>query len=133
MIGGPDAVDRIRELTGGPGADYAFEATGDVRVMRQAVESVRMGWGLCVLTGVAERGALLEVVPRLLITGRRVTGCELGGIRGRTGVADLVDTWLAGELDVAALVTARLSLSQIDLGFDMMRRREGVRSVVVFT
>jgi S-(hydroxymethyl)glutathione dehydrogenase / alcohol dehydrogenase len=132
MVGGDDAVERIRELTGGAGADYSFEATGDVRVMRQAVESVRMGWGLCVLTGVAERGALLELVPRLLITGRRVTGCELGGIRGRTGVAELVDTWLSGDLDVAPLVTTRLTLTQIDLGFDLMRRREGVRSVVLF-
>ena len=46
MIGGDDAVERIVEMTGGFGADYTFEATGNVEVMRQAVESARMGWGL---------------------------------------------------------------------------------------
>src|SRR6266536_3320759 len=45
LVGGPDAVDRILELTDGFGADYTFEATGNVAVMRQAVESARMGWG----------------------------------------------------------------------------------------
>src|SRR5262245_23971845 len=47
LVGGPDAVDRILELTDGFGADFTFEATGSVAVMRQAVESARMGWGLC--------------------------------------------------------------------------------------
>src|SRR4051795_8945017 len=45
MAGGPDVVERILELTGGFGADYTFEATGRVDVMRQAVEAARMGWG----------------------------------------------------------------------------------------
>src|SRR5213596_4253179 len=43
MLGGADIVDRILELTGGFGADYTFEATGNVNVMRKAVESARMG------------------------------------------------------------------------------------------
>ena len=53
MIGGEGAVERILEMTGGFGADYTFEATGNVRVMRQAVESARMGWGLATMAGVA--------------------------------------------------------------------------------
>src|SRR5918998_28118 len=66
MLGGPDVVERILELTGGFGADYTFEATGNVAVMRQAVESARMGWGLCTIAGVAGKGEVLEVVPRFL-------------------------------------------------------------------
>src|SRR2546425_1742943 len=38
FLGGADAVERVLELTGGFGADYTFEATGNVAVMRQAVE-----------------------------------------------------------------------------------------------
>jgi S-(hydroxymethyl)glutathione dehydrogenase/alcohol dehydrogenase len=45
FVGGPDAVQRIVDMTGGFGADYTFEATGNVGVMRQAVEAARMGWG----------------------------------------------------------------------------------------
>src|SRR5439155_4912769 len=45
LAGGPDVVAEIVEMTGGFGADYPFEATGNVKVMRQAVEAARMGWG----------------------------------------------------------------------------------------
>ena len=72
MIGGEDAVERVLEMTGGFGADYTFEATGNVKVMRQAVEAARMGWGLCTVAGVAGKGETLDIVPRFLITGRRV-------------------------------------------------------------
>src|SRR6187551_168450 len=64
MIGGEGAVERIVEATDGFGADYTFEATGNVAVMRQAVESARMGWGLCTVAGVAGKGETLDVVPR---------------------------------------------------------------------
>src|SRR3954454_204282 len=82
MIGGEDTVERIVDETGGFGADYTFEATGNVNVMRQAVESARMGWGLCTVAGVAGKGETLDIVPRLLITGRRVAGSSFGGVKG---------------------------------------------------
>src|SRR5437764_443841 len=46
LTGGPDTVQQILDLTDGFGADFTFEATGNVQVMRQTVESARMGWGL---------------------------------------------------------------------------------------
>jgi S-(hydroxymethyl)glutathione dehydrogenase / alcohol dehydrogenase len=132
IVGREDVVDRIRELTDGFGADYTFEATGDVAVMRQAVEAARVGWGTCVICGVAARGETLSIVPRLLITGRRVTGCELGGVKGRTGTAMLVDRWLDGDFDVAPLITHRFDLARVNDGFDLMQRGEGLRSVILF-
>ena len=74
LVGGPDTVQQILDLTGGFGADYTFEATGNVAVMRQAVEAARMAWGLCTVAGVAGKGETLDVIPRFLITGRRVAG-----------------------------------------------------------
>src|SRR5438874_4264513 len=62
LQGGPDAVEQIVEMTGGFGADYTFEATGNVAVMRQAVESARMGWGLATVCGVAGKGDRKSVV-----------------------------------------------------------------------
>src|SRR5687768_12480497 len=116
MLGGPDAVERIVELTGGRGADYTFEATGNVSVMRQAVESARMGWGLCTIAGVAGKGETLEIVPRFLITGRRVAGSSFGGIKGRDEVPQLVDRWLAGEIDVEPFLSHRLTLDEGKIG-----------------
>ena len=83
LIGGPDTVAAILEMTGGFGADYTFEATGLVEVMRQAVEAARMGWGLATVAGVAGKGETLDIVPRLLITGRRIAGSSFGGVKGR--------------------------------------------------
>src|SRR5205085_5905577 len=105
LTGGPDAVQRILDLTDGFGADYTFEATGSVHVMRQAVESARMGWGLATVCGVAGKGETLDVVPRLLITGRRVAGSSFGGVKGRDQVPQFVERYLAGDIDVDAFVS----------------------------
>jgi S-(hydroxymethyl)glutathione dehydrogenase / alcohol dehydrogenase len=131
-LGGPDTVEQVLELTGGFGADYTFEATGLVAVMRQAVESARMGWGLATMCGVAGKGEVLEVVPRFLITGRRVAGSSFGGVKGRDQVPQLVDRWLAGELDVEPFVSHRLTLDEVNRGFELMEAQDGIRSVISF-
>jgi S-(hydroxymethyl)glutathione dehydrogenase/alcohol dehydrogenase len=130
MLGGPDAVEQILEMTGGFGADYTFEATGSVQVMRQAVESARMGWGLCTVAGVAGKGETLDVVPRYLITGRRVCGSSFGGVKGREQVPQLVDRWLAGEIDVDPLVSRRIGLGDVNDAFELMEAQDGIRSVI---
>ena len=84
-------------MTDGFGADYTFEATGNVNVMRQAVEAARMGWGLCTIAGVAGKGETLDIVPRFLITGRRVAGSSFGGVKGRDQVPQFVERALAGR------------------------------------
>jgi S-(hydroxymethyl)glutathione dehydrogenase/alcohol dehydrogenase len=127
-----DTVDWIRGETGGFGADYTFEATGNVRVMQQAVEAAREAWGLATMIGVAGKGETLDVVPRLLITGRRVTGSSFGGVKGRSQVPALVDRWLAGEFDAEALVTGRIALDEVNDAFAAMERQEGVRTVITF-
>ncbi len=132
MAGGPDAVERILEMTDGFGADYTFEATGNVGVMRQAVESARMGWGLCTVAGVAGKGETLDVVPRFLITGRRVCGSSFGGVKGREQVPQLVDRWLAGEIDVDPLVSRRIGLDDVNHAFELMEAQDGIRSVIRF-
>jgi len=132
LVAGPDTVETIVDLTGGFGADYTFEATGNVGVMRQAVESARMGWGLATMCGVAGRGETLDITPRFLITGRRVAGSSFGGVKGRDEVPALVDRWLAGELDVAPLISHRLTLAEVNRGFELMEAQDGIRSVIVF-
>jgi S-(hydroxymethyl)glutathione dehydrogenase / alcohol dehydrogenase len=131
-VAADDTVDWIRGETGGFGADYTFEATGSVQVMRQAVEAAREAWGLATMCGVAGKGETLDVVPRLLITGRRVAGSSFGGVKGRTQVPQLVDRWLAGEFDAAALVSHRIPLEDVNRGFELMEHQDGIRSVLTF-
>ena len=105
---------------------------GTSHVMRQAVEAAREAWGLATMVGVAGKGETLDIVPRLLITGRRVTGSSFGGVKGRTQVPQLVDRWLAGEIDVESLLSHRLTLDEVNRGFELMEAQDGIRSVIVF-
>ena len=132
MQGGEGAVERVLEMTDGFGADYTFEATGIVGVMRQAVEAARMGWGLCTVAGVAGKGETLDIVPRLLITGRRVAGSSFGGVKGRDHVPELVGRYLNGEIDVDPLISHELTLDDVNRGFELMEAQDGIRSVITF-
>jgi S-(hydroxymethyl)glutathione dehydrogenase/alcohol dehydrogenase len=132
MAGGEGAVDAILEMTDGFGADYTFEATGNVGVMRQAVEAARMAWGLCTVAGVAGKGETLDIVPRFLITGRRVAGSSFGGVKGRDQVPELIERALAGEIDVDPFLSHRISLDEVNHGFELMEAQDGIRSVIEF-
>jgi S-(hydroxymethyl)glutathione dehydrogenase/alcohol dehydrogenase len=131
-VGDEHTVARVLEETGGFGADYTFEATGLVAVMRQAVEAARMGWGLCTIAGVAGKGETLDVIPRLLITGRRICGSSFGGVKGRDQVPQLVDLYLEGKLDVDPFISHRITLDDVNHGVDLMERQDGIRSVISF-
>jgi S-(hydroxymethyl)glutathione dehydrogenase/alcohol dehydrogenase len=128
-----DTVARVLELTDGFGADYTFEATGLVNVMQQAVESARMGWGLCTIAGVAGRGETLDLIPRWLMQGRRVQGASFGGVRGRDQVPELIELYMDGALDVDPFVSHHLTLDEVNRGFELMEAQDGIRSVIALT
>ena len=132
LAGGEDVVEQLVEMTGGYGWDYTFEATGLVAVMRQAVEAARVGWGQCVVAGVAGRGETLDIIPRYLITGRRVTGASFGGARGRDDVPELVRLYLEGRLPLDALISHHLPLDRVNDAFELMHRQDGIRTVLTF-
>jgi len=130
---GPDIVERVQAETRGFGADYTFEATGRVDVMRQAVEAARMGWGLCTVAGVAGKGETLDVIPRWLIQGRRIAGSSFGGVKGRDQVPELVDRYLGGEIDVEPFISHRIGLSEVNRAFELMEAQDGIRTVITFS
>ena len=75
-----------------------------------------MGWGLATVAGVAGKGETLDVIPRFLITGRRVAGSSFGGVKGRDQVPQLVDRYLAGEIDVDPFISHRITLDEVNRG-----------------
>jgi S-(hydroxymethyl)glutathione dehydrogenase/alcohol dehydrogenase len=127
-----EIVAELLEDARGLGADYTFEATGIVSVMAQAVETARFGWGLCTIAGVAGKGETLDIVPRWLMQGRRVQAASFGGVRGRDQVPELVERYLAGDIDADALVSRRLRLDDVNEAFDLMHAQDGIRSVITF-
>jgi len=132
VTAGPDTITAVQEMTGGFDADYTFEATGRVDVMAQAVVSARMAWGLCTICGVAGRGETLDLIPRRLTQGRRIAGSSFGGVKGRDEVPELIDRYLAGEINVGPFVSRHLTLDQVNHGFELLEAHDGIRSVINF-
>ncbi|MDM8167329.1 S-(hydroxymethyl)glutathione dehydrogenase/class III alcohol dehydrogenase [Roseovarius sp.] len=126
-----DLVGHLVELTGG-GGDYTFDATGNVKVMRQALESAHKGWGESVIIGVAPAGAEISTRPFQLVTGRVWKGTAFGGARGRTDVPKIVDWYMQGKIEIDPMITHTLKLDEINKGFEMMHAGESIRSVVVY-
>ncbi len=127
----PNVVDRIIELTDG-GSDYSFECIGNTTTMRQSLESSHKGWGRSIIIGVAEAGAEISTRPFQLVTGRKWEGSAFGGARGRTDVPKIVDWYMEGKLNIDDLITHHLRLDQINEGFELMKRGESIRSVIVY-
>jgi S-(hydroxymethyl)glutathione dehydrogenase/alcohol dehydrogenase len=126
-----DLVGHLLELTKG-GADYTFEAVGSIKLMEQALASARIGWGVCTIVGVAPEGEKIGVLPFDLIMGRKLQGTAMGGVRGRTQLPEIVDWLMEGRFDLKSLITDRIELTQINAGFDAMKRGETLRSVIMF-
>jgi S-(hydroxymethyl)glutathione dehydrogenase/alcohol dehydrogenase len=127
----PNVVDAIVQVTDG-GADYSFECIGNTATMRQALECCHKGWGQSIIIGVAPAGAEIATRPFQLVTGRVWKGSAFGGARGRTDVPKIVDWYMEGKLNIDDLITHKLPLERINEGFELMKRGESIRSVVVY-
>jgi S-(hydroxymethyl)glutathione dehydrogenase/alcohol dehydrogenase len=114
------------------GADYTFDCTGNVKVMRQALECAHRGWGESIVIGVAGAGQEISTRPFQLVTGRTWKGTAFGGARGRTDVPKIVDWYMDGKIEIDPMITHRLTLDEINKGFDLMHAGESIRSVVVY-
>ena len=134
---GGDLVPYLVNMTKTPfdqigGADYSFDCTGNVKVMRDALECTHRGWGVSVIIGVAPAGAEIQTRPFQLVTGRVWKGTAFGGARGRTDVPKIVDWYMDGKIEIDPMITHILPLDRINEGFDLMHRGESIRSVVVY-
>ena len=131
-LSGADPEGLFPAILGHEGADYSFECIGNTQVMRQALECTHKGWGRSIIIGVAEAGAEISTRPFQLVTGRKWEGSAFGGARGRTDVPRIVDWYMDGKLNIDDLITHTLRLDQINEGFELMKRGESIRSVVMF-
>ncbi len=126
-----DLVPYLVNLTKG-GADYTFDATGNVGVMRTALECAHKGWGESIIIGVAPAGAEISTRPFQLVTGRSWRGTAFGGARGRTDVPKIVDWYMQGKIEIDPMITHTLRLDEINHGFDLMHEGKSIRAVVQY-
>jgi len=126
-----DLAAHLVALTGG-GADYTFDCTGDVGVMRTALEACHRGWGVSVIIGVAESGKEIATRPFQLVTGRVWKGSAFGGARGRTDTPRMVDWYMDGRIEIDPMITHTFPLERINEAFALMHAGESIRSVVLY-
>ncbi len=130
-VGRDKVVQAIQDITDG-GADFSFECVGNTTLMRQALECTHRGWGTSIIIGVAVSGQEIATRPFQLVTGRNWRGTAFGGARGRTDVPKIVDWYMEGKISIDPLITHRLTLEQINHGFDLMHEGKSIRSVVIY-
>jgi len=126
-----DLVPYLVDLTKG-GADHSFECIGNTSTMRQALECCHKGWGESTIIGVAGAGEEISTRPFQLVTGRVWRGTAFGGAKGRTDVPKIVDWYMDGKINIDDLITHKLSLDDINQGFDLMHAGESIRAVVEY-
>ncbi|MBI2847784.1 MAG: Zn-dependent alcohol dehydrogenase [Chloroflexi bacterium] len=125
-----DPVKRIQEITG-VGVDHALECIGNVKALEQAFLSQRP-LGKCVVVGVFPPDAKIPFAPSLFLGGRTLSGGVEGNIVPSIDLPKFVNLYMEGKLPLDKLVTRRITLDQIDAGFDAMERGEVIRSVIKF-
>lgn len=127
-----DPVEAIRELTGGRGADYTFEAIGNAKVMRQAYDSARRG-GTIVIIGLTNSDAQLELPAQLIPREeKKLLGSFYGSARQRVDMPRLIDLYRTGHLKLDELVTRTYPIDEVQQAFDDMEAGKNARGVLVF-
>jgi Zn-dependent alcohol dehydrogenase len=127
-----DPVARVRQLTGGWGADYAFEVIGDARTVRQAYDAVRKG-GAAVVVGAAPEEAEVAISPiDMMRTGRRILGCTYGSVRPHHDFPRYIELYQSGRIKLDELISRRFALDEINAAFAALAAGEVARGVVVF-
>ncbi|WP_019062090.1 S-(hydroxymethyl)mycothiol dehydrogenase [Streptomyces prunicolor] len=127
-----DAVEAIRELTGGFGADVVIEAVGRPETYKQAFYGRDLA-GTVVLVGVPTPEMKLEL-PLLDVFGRggSLKSSWYGDCLPSRDFPMLIDLYLQGRLDLDAFVTETIALEDVEKAFERMHGGDVLRSVVVF-
>lgn len=131
VAAGPDAVAEIAELTGG-GAEHAIETVGSARVLADAYAATRRG-GTTTTVGLPDPSQKLEIAAVSLVAEERtLRGSYLGSSVPARDLPRFIELHRAGRLPVERLLTHRLTLDEVNEGFDRLAGGEAVRQAIVF-
>jgi S-(hydroxymethyl)glutathione dehydrogenase/alcohol dehydrogenase len=126
-----DPVAAVHELTGG-GADFVFECIGLVPTVQQAIAMTGRG-GTTVLVGVVPMSQMVPIsASDLTLQEKKVTGSYMGSNRFRFDMPKYIDFYLDGRLHLDEMISSRIKLDEVNDAFDLMRKGEAARQVIVF-
>jgi len=127
-----DVGKAVLELTGGFGADYAFDAIGGERTAALVVEAIAPA-GHAVLVGIPAFSARAAISPAAMVYGeKKLTGTYYGSIRPAIDFALLADLAMEKRLDLDRLISRTYSFDDINEGFQLLLSGSVARGVVTF-
>jgi S-(hydroxymethyl)glutathione dehydrogenase/alcohol dehydrogenase len=124
-----NVAEAVKELTGGAGVEYAFEAVGVPALATAAFDMIRAG-GTAVIVGMMPMGSQISISGPDFLAEKKLIGSMYGSTRFREHMPKLVDLFLQGRLDLSALVSEKLKLEQVNHAFDLMKTGKVARSVL---
>ncbi len=127
-----DLLEAVRELTGGRGVDYAFEAIGLPFTIEACYEAVRRG-GTAVVVGQVADGVKISIDPFVMSDQeKKLIGSNYGSCRQSIDFPKIVDLYMEGLVDLDSMVTDRIKLDEVNEAFAQMRQGKGIRSVIEY-
>lgn len=124
-----DTVAAIRALTGGEGVQYSLECTGLAKVVRQAVDALRLT-GICGTIGVAPLGTEITLDMNAILFGRTVRGIIEGDSVPELFIPQLIELWRQGRFPFDRLVEY-FPLSEIETAAAASERGEVLKAILV--
>ena len=127
----PDVVEKVKALTGG-GGDYAFECVGSEKAMELAYALTRRGGTTC-SSGLSDPKNNFSIQHvNLVAEERTIKGSYLGSCVPRRDIPNYVDLFESGNLPVDKLLSEKITLDQVNEGFDKLSDGETVRQLIWF-
>ncbi|MCQ3806133.1 MAG: Zn-dependent alcohol dehydrogenase [Acidimicrobiaceae bacterium] len=126
-----DLVSTVMDLTGGQGADYAFDAVGSAALVEQGINSTRVG-GTTVMVGASpiEESLTIGAAVLFMTMQKRLLGCLLGACWPSRDIPLMLDLWRTGRLDLERFISHRLPLTDVNDGIAKLHATDGVRTVL---
>lgn len=124
-------LEQVRALTAGRGVDFSFEVVGHPDLIAQAIDIARAA-GVVTIVGMPARDAVITLpAVATVFSGKRIQGSVVGGAQILRDFPRFVRLAESGWLDLGAMVSHRLPLGELNDGIDLLRRADGVRTVIV--
>lgn len=126
-----DAVEKVREITYGRGADFVIVAVAGIEILRQGfLMSAQTGTTVIIGHGFGEQ--LTAFSPLDFMGGRKLTGSAMGAVRLRTDVPRLIELYQSGRLKLDELISGHYPFEKINEALESSEKGEVIRNVIVF-
>ncbi|MFC1970789.1 Zn-dependent alcohol dehydrogenase [Chloroflexota bacterium] len=127
-----DAIEAVKQLTAGRGAEYVFVTVGSNTAIRQGFAMSCPG-GTTVIVGLPPRNDNLELPPDDFVRKEKtLKGCNMGSTRLSVDIPQLIALYQAGRLKLDELITGRYPLEQINEAIESVEKGDALRNVIVF-